>query len=199
LTGARTVVLSRGSTVALRPIVARCSLVPEDDGFTLTEVLVSVLILGVLASGVATLLGSSAQRLRQTRLETTATLLAHSRLEQLRSLPWGFGSAHAPVPGEDLVSDLSGEEPAAGGIGLGTAPSQALDADTVGFADYLDVAGRWLAGGTTPPADARFVRRWRVSRIAGFPDLLLLQVRVVDRRREVRDVDLWTARARTAG
>ena len=179
--------------------MAHPPVVPQDEGFTLAEVLVALLVLSVLASSVAALLGTSAQTLRRTRLETTATLLAHGRLEQLRSLPWGFGSAHAPVSAEDLISDLSGAEPDLGGTGLGSSPVQTLLTDTPGFADYLDVGGRWLARGTTPPVGTRFIRRWSISRVAGFPDLLVLRVRVVDRRMEVRDVDMWTARTRTAG
>jgi prepilin-type N-terminal cleavage/methylation domain-containing protein len=179
--------------------VDRSPVVPRGEGFTLTEVLVAVLVLSVLASSVGALLGISAQTLRRTRLETTATLLAHGRLEQLRSLPWGFGSAHAPVPGEDVVSDLSGSEPDVGGGGLEPSPAQTLLTDTPGFADHLDAEGRWVARGPTPPARARFTRRWSISRIAGFPDLLLLRVRVVDRRLQVGEVQMWTVRTRTAG
>ena len=171
----------------------------REDGFTLIELLIAVLVLALLSTGVASLLGLAARMLVRSRVETTAALLAHGRLEQLRSLGWGFGSAHMPAPGVDLETDLSTWEPAAGGTGLGGAPPGALDADRAGFVDYHDQSGRWLGRGTTPPAGTRFVRRWSVESASGFPDLVVLRVRVLDRRGEIADVFLSTVKARTAG
>jgi prepilin-type N-terminal cleavage/methylation domain-containing protein len=169
------------------------------DGFTLAELLIALLVLALLASGVASLLSLAARMLVRSRVETTAVLLAHGRLEQLQSLGWGFGSVWMPAPGIDLVTDLSGPDPAVGGNGLGGAPPGALDADSAGFVDYHDQAGRWLGRGTTPPDGTRFVRRWSVESVAGFPDMRLLRVRVLDRRAEISDVVLATVKTRTAG
>lgn len=170
----------------------------ENDGFTLVEVLVAMVVLALLASGVASLLGMAARALAQSRTETTAVLLAHRRVEQLRSLAWGFGSAYMPAAGADSLTDLSGPEPDSGGIGLAGSPSNALDADTRGFVDYLDRSGRWLAR-TGPPIGTRFIRRWSVDPVAGWPDIVMLRVRVIDRFGDVRDVMFSTLRARTAG
>jgi prepilin-type N-terminal cleavage/methylation domain-containing protein len=171
----------------------------DADGFSLIELLIAMLLLALLSGGVAALLGLAGRMIVRSRVETTATLLAHSRLEQLRSLPWGFGSAQAPAPGIDLTTDLSGPVPAAGGSGLGVAPPGALDADSVGFVDYHDPSGRWLGRGPTPPAGTRFVRRWSVESVAVLPDLIVLRVRVLDRRAEIADVILATVKTRTAG
>ena len=47
------------------------------------------------------------------------------------------------------------------------------------YADYLDARGRWLDAGPSPPADARFVRRWWLARTgAGSSEMLLFQVLV---------------------
>lgn len=168
-------------------------------GFSLIEVLIAVALLALLASGLALLPVVSTRALSRTRLETSAVLAAQTRLEQLSSLAWGLGSAHAPARFTDLTTDLSSPEPSAGGSGLGESPSGTLEADTAGFADYLDSAGRWVARGTVPPGAARFVRRWSVRHVATLPDTIVIQVRVIDRRAEVRDVLFATLRTRTAG
>jgi prepilin-type N-terminal cleavage/methylation domain-containing protein len=172
---------------------------PHADGFTLIELLVAMLVLALLCGGVAALLGQAGRMIARSRAETTAVLLAHNRLEQLRTLAWGFGSALMPASGTDLVTDLSTPVPSIGGNGLGGAPPGALDTDVAGFVDYHDQAGRWLGRGPGTPAGTRFVRRWSVAPVAAFPDLVVLQVRVIDRRTEVADVLLATVKARTAG
>ena len=42
--------------------------------------------------------------------------------------------------------------------------------------DYLDGDGRWLAGGTSRPRGAAFVRRWSIESVTPGSDLLALQV-----------------------
>jgi prepilin-type N-terminal cleavage/methylation domain-containing protein len=170
----------------------------NESGFTLVEVLVSVLVLALFASGITSLVGAAARAIVRARIETTAVLLAHRRLEQLRSLPWGWGSAHLPSAGIDRVTDLSGADPGPGGAGLSGSPAGALDSDTVGFVDYLDHSGRWLSR-VGPSAGTRFIRRWSVEHVAGWPDVLLLRVRVVDLRADVPDVVFSLVRTRTAG
>jgi prepilin-type N-terminal cleavage/methylation domain-containing protein len=170
-----------------------------DYGFTLLELLVALATIAVLVGGTASIMAAAGRSLARSRLDTTAVMLAHGRLEQLNALSWGFGSAHAPRPGVDLETDLSGRDPMPGGTGLGTAPSDALDVDTPGFVDHLDASGRWIAAGTTVPSGARFTRRWTVQHVEGFPDIVTLRVRVVDRHAEVRDVQLSSLRVRTAG
>jgi hypothetical protein len=45
------------------------------------------------------------------------------------------------------------------------------------YADYLDANGRWLAAAVSPPAGARYVRRWWLARTgAGSSEMLLFQV-----------------------
>lgn len=171
----------------------------RDDGFTLVELLVAVAMIALLAGAGASVMAVAARSLARSRLDTTAVLLAHRRLEQLHALSWGLGSAHAPRAGVDVSTDLSGRDPTLGGTGLGAGPSDALDVDRPGFVDHLDAAGRWMAAGTAAPSGARFTRRWTVEHVAGFPDLVILRVRVIDRRAEVRDVELSSLRVRTAG
>lgn len=173
---------------------------PETDaGFSLIEVLVATLLLALLASGVATLLIAATRTVARARAETTAVLAASARLEQLRGLSWGFGSAHAPVVGSDGNTDLSAREPAVGGPGLAASPASALEVDAPGYVDYLDLHGRWVSNGIGAANAARFVRRWSVQPVPGWPDTLVLQVRVVDTQRAVAEVHLFTLKTRTAG
>lgn len=169
-----------------------------DGGFTLIETLIGLLVLTLLAGSVAAVVAIAPRSVSRSRTEITAILLAQQRLEQLRGLPWGFGSAHHPSAGIDLTTDLSGEEPRAGGTGLGGSSSLVLSIDTPGFVDYLDASGRWMAS-AAPPAGVRFTRRWSVEHIAGWPDIVVLRIRVIDRLSEVNDVVLSTVKARTAG
>lgn len=170
-----------------------------DDGFTLVEVVVSILLIAVLAGGTASLLAASARTLVMARAQSTAVRLATSRMEQLRSLPWGYGAASQPIAGVDSTTDLSRSSPAPGGPGLSPSPTSALDSDVSGLVDHLDHDGRWVGNAPGDAGSAAFTRRWRVDSPAGHPDLLLIHVRVIDRRGRIDDLQFSTARARTAG
>jgi len=173
--------------------------VPTDDGFTLVEVVVSILLLAVLAGGTASLLAASARTLAMARAQSTAVQLATNRLEQMRSLSWGYGAASRPAVGTDTTTDLSQERPTTGGQGLRPSPASALDVDVAGLVDHLDHNGRWVGNAPGDAGSAAFTRRWRIDVPAGHSDLLLLHVRVIDRRFRIEDLQLSTARARTAG
>ncbi len=169
----------------------------HDTGFTLVEVLVAIALLAVLSAGVATLSAVVIRAVGRARAETAAVTIAAARLEQLRGLAWGFGSAAAPQPATDYSTDLGAATPGPGGPGLAVTPSSALDTDVPGHVDYLDLDGRWV--GTVMSGGGRFVRRWSIEPVAPFADSLLLRVRVRDLRGIVHDVDLFTVKTRTAG
>jgi len=188
-----------GPRVALRRGMSSSAAVPTDDGFTLAEVVVSILLLAVLASGTASLLATSARTLAMAHAQSTAVQLATNRLEQMRSLPWGYGAAAQPAVGADTITDLSPVRPTAGGQGLRPSPASALDVDVAGLVDHLDHDGRWVGNSRGDAGSAAFTRRWRIDVPAGHPDLVLLHVRVIDRRSLIADLQLSTARARTAG
>jgi len=152
----------------------------------------------LLVSGSAALVTAATQTLVRSRLDTIAVAVARSRLDQLMSLPWGYGSPRAPTPHTDRVTDLSGATPVPSGAGL-SSPSTALDANTLGFVDHVDRDGRWVGNGTTPAGGARFTRRWFARPVPGQPDLLLLRVRVLDLRGQVAPVTVSTLRMRRTG
>jgi hypothetical protein len=122
----------------------------------------------------ATLAGAAA------RDQTSTTMLAAAKLEQLRSLTWAYDpSAASPIPRSDTTANVSVEPPDDSGTGLLASPSGTLTSSMPPFVDYLDVQGRWLGNGTTPPSSAAFIRRWSVEPLPEDPQrALILTVRV---------------------
>jgi prepilin-type N-terminal cleavage/methylation domain-containing protein len=139
-------------------------------GFTLLEVMVALglLVGGVLA--VAQLLVAAARTAQVSRATTVATSVAAQKLEQLRSLTWGYTVDGAPVDG------------------LEPSPPGALAADTAGFVDYLDDRGVAVGSGLSPPAQAMFTRRWSAEVDDGSVPPEIMMLRVVVLRREVSSV-----------
>jgi prepilin-type N-terminal cleavage/methylation domain-containing protein len=114
-------------------------------GFTLLEVMVALGLLVGAVLAVAQLLVAAARAERLSRETTVATGAAAQKLEQLRSLAWGCTVEGVPVDG------------------LARSPPGALAADTAGFVDYLNDDGAAVEGELSPPAEARFIRRWSVE------------------------------------
>jgi hypothetical protein len=128
-------------------------------------------------------------------VQTSTTILASQKLEQLRALTWSVDANGLPV--SDRTSDLSFDPVTTGGSGLRPSPTTALDANTPGWVDFLNARGQWVGTGTNPPATATFIRRWAIEPLPEDPaDTLILQVLVttVVRERQARG-----PRARLAG
>jgi prepilin-type N-terminal cleavage/methylation domain-containing protein len=127
----------------------------KNSGFSLVEALVAVAIVSVLAVSVAPLLIVSAARAEAARTMSAAALLAGAKLEELRAVPWGSAL-------------------------LSVAPTGALAADTPGYVDYLDRAGRAVdAASVGPPPGTAYIRRWSITNLPATPDrALVVQVAV---------------------
>src|SRR5215207_3722562 len=133
-----------------------------DAGFSLVEVLLATTLLTVAIASLAQLFVISTRANTSARLTTFTTVLAQQKMEQLRSLTWGFDSLGLPLT--DTSTDItSAIESPSGGRGLTPSPAGALGENTDGYHDFLDVNGQSLGGGTTPPANAIYVRRWTVE------------------------------------
>ena len=157
--------------------MATCVRADREGGFTLLEVVIALLLIVTAAAGTATLFAVSLRATSAARQQTSTTALAIQKLEQLRALTWGVDDSGLPV--SDLQTNLSLDPPGSGGPGLRPSPVDALDVNTDGYVDFLDGGGEWIAGGTTVPAPAVFVRRWRVESLSDDPaDTLVLHVRV---------------------
>lgn len=152
------------------------------SGFTLLEVAVALGLLAGAVCGLAHLILAAADAGRDTRRADTASTLALERMEQLRSLAWGYEADG--MPREDLWTDVAaGGAAAATGHGLSLSPPGSLESDTPGFVDYLDGRGQPLDPASE--SSAAFVRRWLVAACPDDPSgALILRVLVI--RREGR-------------
>jgi len=148
-------------------------------GFSLIEVMVATTVFVVGVVGLAPLFLLAARATSLARTTTYAAVLAQEKMEQLRSLSWGFDAFNQPI--SDTTTDVTSEpEALAGGTGLSPSPADALSRNTAGYCDFVDANGRSLGGGTTPPAGAAFVRRWSIEPLSANPDhTIVIQVLVM--------------------
>lgn len=158
-----------------------------DEGFSLAEVLVAILLLGTLALGIAQLFGVAIRTGTSARQQTSTSILAAQKMEQLRALTWGFDDDAQGLPVSDTTSNLSNEPFTSDGGGLNPSPVNSLDANTPGYVDYLDGRGQWVGTGATPPPAAVFIRRWSIRPVPTNPNnTLVLQVLVTTVQRETQ-------------
>lgn len=152
-----------------------------NSGFTLLEVLVALAILTTSVLGLMQVFTGTARATALARRMTVSSSLAAQKLDQLRGLAWAYDAAGVPV--SDTQTDTTvAPEIASGGRGLAASPAAALQANTDGYCDFLDAQGRSLGGGTTPPPDTAYVRRWSIVPLADDPtDSFVLQVRLLSR------------------
>ena len=152
----------------------------ETRGFTLIEVVIAVAVLVSVLAGVAGVWAMAAASTRAAREQTLAMQLARDKLEQLAALTWAVRSAGGvDVLASDVTTNVSRLPATTDGSGTRASPGDSLGAPRATYADYLDERGRWLGTGSSPPAGARFVRRWWLARTgAGSSEMLLFQVLV---------------------
>jgi hypothetical protein len=126
-----------------------------DEGFTLVEVMVALMLTFVVAVG---LLSMDVVATKTTEnyghLSARATEYAQDKMEQLLVLAYGNTTTDTRV------------FPAAptGGTGLTVGGSANPAAPAAGYADYLNQAGTLVTGaGGAPPADWYYMRVWQVT------------------------------------
>lgn len=172
---------------------------PRDGGFTLVEVLVAMVLISIAAVGTAQMFVLAVRTNQAARHQTSTTILAAQKMEQLRSLTWGFDDTGLGLPVSDTTTDLSVMPVTATGGGMNPSPVDSLTANRAGYVDYLDARGTWVGSGATPPGTAVFIRRWNIQPLATNPNnTLILQVLVTTVIRESQVVGAATRRARHA-
>jgi len=150
-----------------------------EPGFSLIEVLVSMGLLTAVSLGVAQLFATSTRANVVARGQTSTIALAAQKLEQIRSLTWGFDLEGQGLPVTDTTTNLSIFPPTPTGGGLNPSPAGTLEQNTAGFVDFLDANGAWVGTGVTPPAAAAYVRRWAIQPLPTNPNnTLIFQVLV---------------------
>lgn len=149
----------------------------SEAGFSLLETLIATFLLagGVLATAQMFIL---ATRSNANSMQTTYTAaLAQEKMEQLRSLTWGFDQVGLPI--QDYTTNTAVDPPQDNGVGLTPSPDNALSANTAGYVDYLSRDGTSLGGGAQVPNGTVYVRRWSVEPLPTNPNnTLILQVLV---------------------
>jgi len=153
-----------------------------DGGFSLLEVLFATTILTTAVVGLAQLFAVSTRANTGARSTTFTAVLAQQKMEQLRSLTWGFDTTGLPLTDSSTNLSSAAETPT-GGLGLSASPAGSLGANTDGYCDFIDKNGLSLGGGVTPPAGAVYTRRWAVEPLPTNPNnTLVLQVMVMHSR-----------------
>jgi prepilin-type N-terminal cleavage/methylation domain-containing protein len=155
-------------------------------GFSLTEVIIAMGILTTVSLGVAQVFALTARANHVARGQTSTISMAEQKLEQIRSLTWGYDTAGQGLPITDTTTDLAAEPTSTGGAGLNPSPVASLTANTAGYVDYLDANGAYVGTGTTVPTGTVYVRRWSIQPLPTNPNnTLILQVFVTPLSNEV--------------
>jgi prepilin-type N-terminal cleavage/methylation domain-containing protein len=166
--------------------------VHDARGFSLLEVLIATTILSVSLAALAELSTMSTRANRSAKTTTYAVILAQQKMEQLRSLTWGFDAIGLPLT--DTTTDTTVvPERDAGGKGLSPSPTNALLQNTDGYVDYLDNFGRTLGGGATPSDGTVYIRRWSIESLSANPDNTVVIQVLVTRRRDRGTLDIAAA------
>ncbi len=154
----------------------------DETGSTLVEVMIATVILATGVLTMAQLFGAATASNSAARANTFATVLAEQKLEQLRSLTWGFDTQGLPVSDFTTNTTVVPESPT-GGTGLTPSPGNALQSNTVGYVDHLDATGQIVGNLGVPPNTAVYTRRWSVEPLPTNPNnTLILQVLVTRNR-----------------
>jgi hypothetical protein len=128
-------------------------------GFGLIEVLIAATTIVVALSGLAHLAVAAALADRRAQTLTLAAIYAQQKLE--------------------LLIPLAALDPA-----IAASPGGGLTRNVDGYCEFLDTHGSVIAGGTTAPAGAAFVRRWTIEPVVtGTGVAVALGVLVIDVRR----------------
>jgi prepilin-type N-terminal cleavage/methylation domain-containing protein len=159
----------------------------NQSGFSLVEVVVSMAILTTVSLGVAQLFAASTNANRVAHHRTSTTAMAEQKMEQIRSLDWGFDLQGQGLPVTDTTTNLAEYPHRDNGSGLNPSPADTLLTNTAGFVDYLDANGAWVGTGAEPTAGAVYIRRWAIIPLPTNPNnTLVLQVLVTSVADEAR-------------
>jgi prepilin-type N-terminal cleavage/methylation domain-containing protein len=169
-------------------------------GFSLVEVVVAMGILTAVSLGVAQLFAASTHVNLIARGQTSTTVLAEQKMEQIRSLTWGFDSGGDGLPVSDTSSNVAVFPATAAGHGLDPSPVDSLERNTDGYVDFVDAGGNWVGTGAAPPATAAFVRRWSIQPLPSNPNnTLVIMVLVTPTSNEQARAVSTSARKRLPG
>lgn len=136
-------------------------------------------LLMTVCLGVAQLFAVATKANQVARGQTSTTALAAQKLEQIRSLTWGFDLQGQGLPVTDTTTNLANYPLTPDGNGLNPSPDGSLYENKDGYYDYLDASGAWVGTGTGRPSTAAFIRRWAIVPLPTNPNnTIVIQVMV---------------------
>jgi type II secretory pathway pseudopilin PulG len=169
-------------------------------GFTLVEVIIAMGLLTAVSLGVAQLFAASTRANLAARTRTSTTTMAEQKMEQIRSLTWGFDTDGQGLPISDTTTNLTVYPMTPTGSGLNPSPGDALEQNRSGFFDFLDTAGNWVGTGAQIPGTAAYLRRWSITPLPTNPNnTLVIQVLVTPLANEQARVASPFTRTRMLG
>ena len=172
----------------------------DEQGFSFIEVMIALMLIMIVAMGVGGLFATTIKSTHSARNQTSTTTLAEQKMEQIRSLTWGFDLDGLGLPLSDTTTNLSKWPTTQDGTGLNPSPTDALERNIPGFFDYVDANGDWAGNGTTPPGSAVYVRRWSILPLPTNPNnTLVIQVLVTPMSNEQARQTTSFTRTRMAG
>ena len=172
----------------------------DSRGFSLVEVVVAMGLLTVVSLGVAQLFAASTHANLVARGQTSTVAMAAQKMEQLRSLSWGFDLEGQGLPVSDVTTNLAVYPHTDSGTGLNPTPANSLDENVAGCVDFLDLRGAWVGTGTSAPANATYVRRWSIVPLPTNPNnTLVIRVLVAPLATEASRTTTAGTRQRLAG
>jgi hypothetical protein len=149
---------------------------------------------------VAQLFATSTRANLAARTRTSTTTMAEQKIEQIRSLTWGFDTLGQGLPVSDTTTNLTVYPLTQTGSGLNPSPSDSLEQNMAGFFDFLDAGGNWVGTGDQIPGTAAYVRRWSITPLPTNPNnTLVIQVLVTPLSNEQGRVASPFARTRMVG
>ena len=158
-------------------------------GFSLLEVMVATALLASSLVSLAQLFAMSTKSNIGSRNTTYAAVLAQQKLEELRSLAWGFDQNGLPISDITTNTTITPEDPNSG-TGLSPSPQTSLGENTTGWVDFIDSFGNKLGTGSNPTASAIYTRRWMVSPLPTNPNNTLIIQVLVFRNKDRGQADL---------
>jgi type II secretory pathway pseudopilin PulG len=172
----------------------------DSRGFSIIEVVVAMGLLTAVSLGVAQLFAASTTANRIARGQTSTAAMAAQKMEQIRSLSWGFDLQGQGLPVTDTTTNLAVYPHRNDGSGLNPSPANTLEENVPGFVDYLDERGTWVGTGDTAPRGTAFVRRWAIVPLPTNPNnTLVIRVLVTSLAAELNRQAGAGARQRLAG
>jgi len=159
--------------------LAKSSSFSSSYGFSLVETLVATTLMATAIVTLAELFALSTRTNVSARNTTYAAILAEQKMEELRSLVWGFDTQGLPLSDTASNTAVSPVE-ASGGTGLKPSPTTTLKEDTTGWVDYVDGYGKKIANVSSDnQQQVVYTRRWSVTPLPTNPNnTLVLQVLV---------------------